>query len=95
MKNLYSSLSIAIQDLQKEGYTEDFNLNKRVRRNSIRGAELEVVKFYRFEGSCNTEGNTIWCVIETKSGDKGLLVDAHVYASNVHKDLIEKLRIVR
>lgn len=40
MKNLYSSLSIAIQDLQKEGYTEDFNLNKRVRRNSIRGGRV-------------------------------------------------------
>ena len=56
---------------------------------------MEVVKFYRFEGSCNKEDNTILCVIETKSGDKGLLVDAHVYAGNVHKDLIEKLRIVR
>ena len=26
MKNSYSSLSVAIADLQKHGYTEDFNL---------------------------------------------------------------------
>lgn len=101
MKNSYSSLSVAIQDLQKQGYTEDFNLcnagveHKR-KKKIHKAAELEVVKFYRFEGSSNPDDNTILYVIETTSGDKGLLVDAYgMYAGNVPKDLIEKLRIVR
>ncbi len=101
MKNSYSSLSVAIQDLQREGYTEDFNLcnagvEQKSKKKIHKAAELEVVEFYRFEGTTNPGDNTILYVIETTSGDKGLLVDAYgMYAGNVPKDLIEKLRIVR
>ena len=99
MENSYSSLSVAIQNLQKEGYTEDFNLCnaglEHKRKKSIHPAEeLDVIKFYRFEGDSNPEDNVILYVIETSSGDKGLLVDAYgMYSGNVPKELIEKLRI--
>jgi len=99
MEKSYTSLSVAIKALQEEGYTEDFNLcdagveNKS--KKSIHGAsDLEVVKFYRFEGMSNPDDNTILYVIETNKGEKGLLVDAYgAYAGNVPRDLIEKLRI--
>ncbi|TLP80421.1 phosphoribosylpyrophosphate synthetase [Maribacter sp. ACAM166] len=101
MKNSYSSLSLAIQDLQREGYTEDFNLCdagvEHKHKNCIHSTtELDVVKFYRFEGDSNPDDNTILYVIETSSGVKGLLVDAYgMYAGNVPRDLIKKLNIVR
>ncbi|WP_419214160.1 phosphoribosylpyrophosphate synthetase [Maribacter sp. X9] len=101
MENSYSSLSVAIQDLQKAGYTEDFNLCdaglEHKRKKQIHpAAELDVIKFYRFEGDSNPDDNTILYVIETSSGDKGLLVDAYgMYSGNVPRDLIEKLKIVR
>ncbi|WP_339628033.1 phosphoribosylpyrophosphate synthetase [uncultured Maribacter sp.] len=101
MKNSYSSLSIAIQDLQKEGYTADFNLcNTGIEHKHMKciysASELNVVKFYRFEGMSSPDDNTILYVIETTTGEKGLLVDAYgMYAGNVPRDLIEKLKIIK
>ena len=99
MENSYISLSIAIKALQKEGYTEDFNLcdagvENKSKKNIHNATELNVVKFYRFEGMSNPDDNTILYVIETSTGEKGLLVDAYgMYAGNVPKDLIEKLKL--
>ncbi|WP_423998389.1 phosphoribosylpyrophosphate synthetase [Maribacter sp. IgM3_T14_3] len=99
MENSYISLSIAIKALQKEGYTEDFNLcdagiENKSKKNIHNATELNVVKFYRFEGMSNPDDNTILYVIETITGEKGLLVDAYgMYAGNVPKDLIEKLKL--
>ncbi len=101
MKNSYSSLSIAIQDLQKEGYTADFNLcnagvEHKHKKHIHKATELDVIKFYRFEGMSNPDDNTILYVIETTTGEKGLLVDAYgMYAGNVPRDLIEKLKMIR
>ncbi|WP_338039324.1 hypothetical protein [Maribacter litopenaei] len=40
------------------------------------------------------DDSTILYVIETSKGEKGLLVDAYgVYAGNVSREMIEKLRI--
>ena len=101
MKNSYPSLSVAIQDLQKEGYTADFNLcnagDEHKHKKSIHKAtELDVIKFYRFEGMSDPDDNTILYVIETTTGEKGLLVDAYgMYAGNVPQDLIKKLKIIQ
>lgn len=100
MKNSYTSLSVAIQDLQRQGYTEDFNLcdaglEHKHKKRIHAATELNVIKFYRFEGASNPADNTILYVIETTSGDKGLLVDAYgMYAGNVPRELIEKLKMV-
>jgi hypothetical protein len=53
-----------------------------------------VVRYYRFEGMTDPADNTVLYVIETSSGEKGLLVDAYgVYAGNVPKEMVEKLQI--
>jgi hypothetical protein len=99
MKNSYSSLSVAIQDLQNKGYNEDFNLvadgieSKSLKRKWKAG-ELEVVKFYRFEGMTDPGDNTILYLIETKDGRKGLLVDVYGADSGVVSSaMIQKLTI--
>jgi hypothetical protein len=100
MENAYSSLSVAIRALQEEGFTEDFNLcnagveNKN--RNTIHlPSELDVIRYYRFEGMSDPDDNTVLYVIETNSGEKGLLMDAYgAYAGNIPGELLEKLRIV-
>lgn len=100
MKNSYPSLSVAIQDLQNKGYTEDFNLcdaglEHKSKKTIYPSTDLDVIKFYRFEGASNPADNSILYVIETSTGDKGLLVDAYgMYAGNVPRDLIEKLKMV-
>ncbi|MCM5663917.1 phosphoribosylpyrophosphate synthetase [Galbibacter mesophilus] len=99
MEKSYTSLSVAIENLKKEGYTEDFNLcdagvENKSKKKVHKAEELEVVKHYRFEGMTNPGDNSVLYVIETSDGDKGLLVDAYgAYSGNVSKELIEKLRI--
>lgn len=95
----YPSLSVAIRDLQDEGYIEDFNLcNAGVENKSKKtiheASELDVVRYYRFEGMTNPADSTVLYVIETSSGEKGLLVDAYgAYSGNIPNGLIDKLRI--
>ncbi len=99
MENSYISLSEAIKGLQEEGYTEDFNLHdegmeSKKHKKVWKACDLEVVKYYRFEGMSNPDDNSILYVIETSDGKKGLLVDNYgASASNVSPEMIEKLRI--
>lgn len=99
MENSYSSLSVAIEALQKEGYTVDFNLveegvEAKSLKNTWKAGELEVVRYYRFEGMTNPGDNTILYLIETNDGNKGLLVDAYgADTGPVSKEMIDKLKI--
>lgn len=90
---------MAIQDLQKIGYTIDFNLhNDGLESKShkiIYSAEnLKVVKYYRFEGISNPEDSSILYVIETKDGKKGLLVGAYgAQSNNIPSEFLDKLKV--
>lgn len=99
MKKSYSSLSVAIADLQNKGFTDDFNLvaegiESKSLKKKWKAGELEVVKFYRFEGMSDPGDNTILYLIETNGGRKGLLVD--VYGADqgeISPEMIKKLTI--
>ena len=99
MKESYTSLSVAIEDLQTKGFTEDFNLiaegiESKSLKKQWNAGDLEVVRFYRFEGMTNPGDNTILYLIETTDNRKGLLVD--VYGAdygNISSDMIKKLSI--
>lgn len=99
MKESYSSLSVAIKDLQEEGYTEDFNLiaeglESKSLKKQWKAGDLEVEKFYRFEGMTDPGDNTILYLIKTNDNRKGLLVD--VYGADVGEisaEMIKKLTI--
>ncbi len=99
MEKSYTSLSEAINSLKDEGFTEDFNLcdagvENKARKNIHKAVDLNVVKYYRFEGQTNPDDSTILYAIETSTGEKGLLVDAYgVYAGNVSREMIEKLKL--
>ena len=99
MKKSYTSLSEAINSLKDEGFTEDFNLcdagvENKARKNIHKAVDLNVVKYYRFEGQTNPDDSTILYAIETNTGEKGLLLDAYgVYAGNVSREMIEKLKL--
>ncbi|MDG3583372.1 MULTISPECIES: phosphoribosylpyrophosphate synthetase [Galbibacter] len=99
MEKSYESLSIAIDELKKEGYTEDFNLcdagvENKSRKTIHDAGTLDVVNYYRFEGITNPDDSSVLYVIETSSGEKGLLVDAYgAYAGNVPREMIEKLKL--
>lgn len=99
MKNSYSSLSVAIADLQDHGFTEDFNLvgegieSKNLKKKWNAG-KLDVVKFYRFEGMTDPGDNTILYLIETNDGTKGLLVDSYgADQGEISPEMIQKLKL--
>lgn len=97
MKN-YDTLSEAINDLQGNGYTYDFNLKPECLecpslKIEIRPEDFKVDKTYRFEGMSSTDDNSILYAISSKDGIKGLLVDAYgVYAENISEEMRKKLR---
>ena len=99
MKKSYTSLSVAIEYLQTKGFTEDFNLiaegiESKSLKKQWNAGDLEVVRFYRFEGMTNPGDNTILYLIETNDNRKGLLVD--VYGADVGElspEMVKKLSI--
>jgi hypothetical protein len=99
MENSYSSLSKAIEALQKEGFTEDFNLVEKgieckKYKTQWKAGDLKVIHFYRFEGMNDPGDSTILYLIETKEGKKGLLVDAYgADRGVVSSEMIQKLRM--
>ncbi|MFD2828661.1 hypothetical protein DSM03_10135 [Leeuwenhoekiella aestuarii] len=99
MKNTYSSLSKAIEDLQSKGYDTDFNLvddgvESKAHKKTWTAGQIEVEDAMRFEGMTDPGDNSVLYVINTHSGEKGLLVDAYgAYSGQISKEMIEKLRI--
>ncbi len=99
MRNSYSSLSVAIEDLQDQGFNEDFNLvaegiESKNLKKKWKAGELDVIKFYRFEGMTDPGDNTILYLIETHEGRKGLLVDVYgADQGDISPEMIKKLTI--
>lgn len=97
MKN-YDTLSEAVNDLQKKGYTHDFNLKPHCLecvslKLEMRPEDFNVDRIYRFEGMSSTDDNSIVYAISSPQGIKGILVDAYgVYAENISEQMRKKLR---
>ena len=95
----YDTLSEAMTDLKKRGYTIDFNLSfDRIICHetpiTLMPAEFEIVEVYRFEGETNPSDSSILYAIESKHGDKGVLVNAYgVYSDSVSDEMVKKLVI--
>ncbi|MEE3999272.1 phosphoribosylpyrophosphate synthetase [Tenacibaculum sp. FZY0031] len=96
----YDTLSEALKDLQKRGFTLDFNLKEK-EIESKNTKEIfppdffEIVEVYRFEGMSSAGDNSVVYAIQTQTGGKGVLVDAYgVYANSLSPKMIQKLKIV-
>jgi len=97
----YDTLSEAINDLQKRGFTHDFNLKE----TELECKELDecyepttftIIEVHRFEGMSSAADSSILYAIETDTNVKGTLVDAYgAYAGALSAEMIEKLRFKR
>lgn len=98
MKKSYDTLSEAIRDLQRRGYTYDFNLKPHCLECAslnlqIHPEDFEIGEVHRFEGMSSTDDNSILYAITAKDGINGTLVDAYgVYAENISEEMRKKLR---
>lgn len=96
----YTTLSGTMNDLRKEGYVEDFNLQQnclecRNGQFKVFADEFKVDKFYRFEGESNPSDSAIlYAISSEKHHLKGVLVNAYgIYSEPLTDELLQKLEI--
>lgn len=93
----YDTLTEALDDLRKQGFTLDFNLKTdhlKCAQTAIElhPADFDIVHVYRFEGMTDPDDSTVLYAIESKTGQRGTLVDAYgPYSAAVSADMAQKL----
>ena len=97
----YDTVTEAIMGLRQRGYIIDFNLESdKVSCPSIpvslAPSEFEITEVYRFEGNSDPADEAIVFAIESKHGQKGVLVNGFgVSADSVGEEMLEKLSLKR
>lgn len=96
----YVTLSETLNELRREGYVEDFNLQQnclecREGQFKVFADEFKVDKFYRFEGESNpSDAAILYAISSDTKGLKGVLVNAYgIYSDSVTDEIAEKLEI--
>ena len=96
----YVTLSQTMNELRKEGYVEDFNLQQnclecRNGHYKVFAEDFKVDKFFRFEGESNPSDSAIlYAISSDKHQLKGVLVNAYgIYSEAVTDEMLQKLDI--
>lgn len=93
-----TTLSEAMNIMKEKGYKINFEMNERgfIRQDTedvFAADDLLIKKIFRFEGESDPGDMSALYVIETKTGDKGLLVDAYgTYAGQGMNGLADFLK---
>lgn len=94
----YDTLTEALDGLRKQGFTQDYNLKEdhlKCQQEDIElhPADFDIVNVYRFEGMTDPGDEAVLYAIESKTGNRGVLVDAYgAYADAISPEMAEKLR---
>jgi hypothetical protein len=88
-KSEMSTLVSCTNNLQKEGYKENFvavdrGLQAPTTKKVYTPEQVKINNFYRFEGESDPADNSILYAIETTDGMKGMLIDAYGAYANPH-----------
>lgn len=95
----YDTVTEAVSGLKKRGYTIDFNkeydcITCHTTPLSLKPSEFEITEVYRFEGNSDPADEAVVYAIESKSGEKGILVDGFGPSSETASEaMVEKLAI--
>lgn len=95
----YDTVAAAVNGLKQRGYTIDFNLEaERIFCDktplSLTSKDFEITEVYRFEGDSDPADEAAVYAIESKKGQKGVLVTGFgISAEGVGEEMIEKLSI--
>ena len=97
----YDTVSEAVQGLKERGYSIDFNIEE----DSIvcyetpcrlRPDEFEIAEVHRYEGDSDPGDEAVVYAIESKHGQKGILVNGFgVSADSTSDEMIAKLGVRR
>lgn|SRR5690554_6620661 len=98
----YSTLSEAINELAKRGYTSNFNLKSEGLEYGdnpvlLKPDEFEIDEVYRFQDMSDLDVESIlYAISSPKNNIKGLLVNAYgIYSDTATTELIAKLEVPR
>jgi len=95
----YETVTAAIEGLRKRGYSIDFNLEVdkvccSKTSLALGPAEFEITEVYRFEGPSDPADEAIVYAIESKDGQKGVLVNGFgISADEIGEEMVEKLAV--
>src|SRR5437879_2297144 len=93
----YDTVSSAVNGLKKRGYDMDFNLSENClvcHGDKFDAADFEIVEFNRFEGNTDPADEAVVYAIESKNGQKGVLVNGYgASADSMSSEMAKKLRI--
>jgi hypothetical protein len=96
----YDTLSEAIAELKKEGYTEDLNIEHdaiicKDGTLKIFKDDFVVDKFFRFEGDSDPADEAIlYAISSPKNHIKGVLVNGYGISSEpIANEMVEKLKV--
>lgn len=93
----YASASVAIENLRKEGFNVDFNLEENCiacGNNKYNADDFEIVQVYRYEGNSNPSDESTVYGIQSKDGVKGILVTGYgIYTDSMSTAILRKLSL--
>jgi hypothetical protein len=101
MPHEMTTLSQAIEKARKKGYTNDFLMNSEGFmcsniKEKFKPEDLQITKVYRFEGMSDPDDMSVLYLMESKSGTKGIFVDAYgTYSDSDGKELAAFLQNVK
>lgn len=94
-KTHYETVSKAIEELRKQGFTTDFNLEENAivcNVGKFGANEFDVVDVYRYEGDSDPGDEAAVYAIKSSNGLKGILVTGYGASSeNTSSEMLRKL----
>lgn len=99
MRRSYSTLSQAVNDLQKRGYTNDFKfcsegIECTLLELRLHPDNFEIVEYYHFDGMTDPADEAVVYAIESKDKKtKGILINGYgIYTDPLSDLMLKKLK---
>ena len=92
-KTHYDTVTKAIEELRKQGYTTDFNIEENnvvCSQGKFDADNFEVDDVYRYEGNSDPGDEAAVYAIQSLSGIKGVLVTGYGASADFYSDAILK-----
>lgn len=95
----YTTLTEALDDLRRRGYTADFELLPHciecaANQLQLHPDDFEITEVHRFEGDNDPGDSNVVYAIAGKNGLKGILMDAYgAYADSITTEMLAKLHM--
>ncbi len=96
----YSTMTEALQKLEKKGFKHGFKLKNGALEcietgKTYKPSDLRIVEHYRFEGNSDPDDMSIIFVVKSNDGEKGTIISSYgTYADLPLMLLLDKVKIV-